>query len=92
MYLWCAVVFVLFRCVCIYICLYIYKYVCLCFHQTPAEGAATVLYAALSPDLEGECGGGYWANGHREMTTPPTFDPQLQLNLWETSLRLLDLH
>ncbi|XP_010735338.2 dehydrogenase/reductase SDR family member on chromosome X isoform X3 [Larimichthys crocea] len=60
--------------------------------RTPAEGAATVLYAALSPDLEGECGGGYWANGHREMTTPPTFDPQLQLNLWETSLRLLDLH
>ncbi|TKS67383.1 Dehydrogenase/reductase SDR family member on chromosome X [Collichthys lucidus] len=60
--------------------------------RTPAEGAATVLYAALSLDLEGECGGGYWANGHREMTTPPTFDPQLQLNLWETSLWLLDLH
>ncbi|XP_044072250.1 dehydrogenase/reductase SDR family member on chromosome X-like isoform X2 [Siniperca chuatsi] len=57
--------------------------------RTPAEGAATVLYAALSPDLEGECGGGYWANGRREMTTPPTFDPQLQLSLWETSLLLL---
>ncbi|XP_071362997.1 polyprenol dehydrogenase isoform X2 [Trachinotus anak] len=59
--------------------------------KTPAEGAATVLYAALSPALEGEFGGGYWANGCREMTTPPTFDPQLQLNLWETSLQLLGL-
>ncbi|XP_045910164.1 dehydrogenase/reductase SDR family member on chromosome X-like [Micropterus dolomieu] len=57
--------------------------------KTPAEGAATVLYTALSPALEGECGGGYWANGRREMTTPPTFDPQLQLSLWETSLQLL---
>lgn len=59
--------------------------------QTPAEGAATVLYAALSPALEGECGGGYWVNGHREMTTPSTFDPQLQQSLWETSLLLLGL-
>ncbi|XP_035460653.1 dehydrogenase/reductase SDR family member on chromosome X-like isoform X1 [Scophthalmus maximus] len=57
--------------------------------RTPVEGAATVLYAALSPALEGESGGGYWANGCREMTTPPTFDPPLQLSLWETSLRLL---
>ncbi|XP_059198883.1 dehydrogenase/reductase SDR family member on chromosome X-like isoform X2 [Centropristis striata] len=59
--------------------------------RTPAEGAATVLFAALSPALEGDCGGGYWANGRREMTTPPTFDPQLQLNLWETSVQLLGL-
>ncbi|XP_070694188.1 polyprenol dehydrogenase isoform X2 [Pempheris klunzingeri] len=59
--------------------------------RAPAEGAATVLYAALSPALEGESGGGYWANGHREMTTPPTFDPQLQLSLWETSLQFVGL-
>uniref|UniRef100_A0A3Q3JSE4 Dehydrogenase/reductase (SDR family) X-linked n=1 Tax=Monopterus albus TaxID=43700 RepID=A0A3Q3JSE4_MONAL len=59
--------------------------------KTPAEGAATVLYAALSPALEGECEGGYWANGCREMTTPVTFDPELQLSLWETSLRLVGL-
>ncbi|XP_063744830.1 dehydrogenase/reductase SDR family member on chromosome X-like isoform X2 [Eleginops maclovinus] len=59
--------------------------------RTPAEGASTVLFAALSPALEGECGGGYWANGHREMTTPPTFDPQLQLSLWDTSVQLLGL-
>ncbi|KAK2839648.1 hypothetical protein Q5P01_013388 [Channa striata] len=59
--------------------------------KTPAEGAATVLYTALSPALEGECEGGYWANGCKEMTTPPTFDPQLQLSLWETSLQLLGL-
>ncbi|XP_034064379.1 dehydrogenase/reductase SDR family member on chromosome X-like isoform X1 [Gymnodraco acuticeps] len=60
--------------------------------RTPAEGATTVLFAALSPALEGgECGGGYWANGHREMTTPTSFDPQLQLSLWETSVQLLGL-
>lgn len=66
--------------------------VCLCvFPQTPAEGAATVLYAALSPDLEGDCGGGYWATGRREMTTPVTFDSQLQLSLWDATQRLLGL-
>ncbi|XP_047457299.1 dehydrogenase/reductase SDR family member on chromosome X-like isoform X3 [Mugil cephalus] len=59
--------------------------------RTPAEGAATVLLAALSPASEGNCGGGYWADGHREMTTPPTFDPQLQLSLWEVSLQFLGL-
>ncbi|XP_044222058.1 dehydrogenase/reductase SDR family member on chromosome X-like [Thunnus albacares] len=59
--------------------------------RTPAEGAAIVLYAALSPALEGECGGGYWANGRRETTTPPTFDLKLQLSLWEASHRLLVL-
>ncbi|XP_028447368.1 dehydrogenase/reductase SDR family member on chromosome X isoform X2 [Perca flavescens] len=59
--------------------------------RTPAEGAVTVLYVALSPALEGECGGGYWANGRREMITPPTFNPQLQLSLWETSIQLLGL-
>nr|XP_046260925.1 dehydrogenase/reductase SDR family member on chromosome X-like [Scatophagus argus] len=59
--------------------------------RTPEEGAATVLYTALSPALEVESGGGYWANGRREMTTPPTFDPLLQLSLWETSLHLLGL-
>uniref|UniRef100_A0A3P8T698 Dehydrogenase/reductase (SDR family) X-linked n=1 Tax=Amphiprion percula TaxID=161767 RepID=A0A3P8T698_AMPPE len=59
--------------------------------RTPAEGAATVLSAALSPVLEGDCGGGYWANGHRDVTTLLTFDPQLQLSLWEISLQLLGL-
>ncbi|KAM8857605.1 polyprenol dehydrogenase isoform 1-T1 [Synchiropus picturatus] len=57
--------------------------------RTPAEGAATILYAALSPALEGVCAGGYWANGRREMMTPPTFDPLLQQRLWETSHRFL---
>ncbi|XP_017279389.1 dehydrogenase/reductase SDR family member on chromosome X isoform X2 [Kryptolebias marmoratus] len=59
--------------------------------RTPVEGAATVLLAALSPALDGDCGGGYWANGHREVTTPPSFEPQLQLSLWEISLQLLSL-
>lgn len=58
---------------------------------TPIEGAATVLYTALSPALEGERGGGFWANGRKQMTTPPTFDPQLQLSLWATSVQMLGL-
>ncbi|XP_013866983.1 dehydrogenase/reductase SDR family member on chromosome X isoform X2 [Austrofundulus limnaeus] len=59
--------------------------------RTPVEGAATVLLAALSPALDGDCGGGYWANGHREVTTRPSFDPQLQLSLWKISIQLLGL-
>ncbi|KAM9342242.1 polyprenol dehydrogenase [Pholidichthys leucotaenia] len=59
--------------------------------RTPVEGAATVLAAALSPALEGDRGGSYWANGRRDMTAPPIFDPQLQLSLWEVSLQLLGL-
>lgn len=47
----------------------------------------TVLAAALSED----CKGGYWTNGHREMTTSPAFDPGLELNLWEVSMQLLGL-
>lgn len=57
--------------------------------RTPAEGAATVLSAAALPAPEGDSGGGYWANGHKEWTTPLTFDPQLQRSLWEVSLQLL---
>ncbi|XP_077392393.1 polyprenol dehydrogenase-like [Festucalex cinctus] len=57
--------------------------------RAPSEGAATILYVALSPTLEGECGGGYWANGRRDVTTPLTFDPQIQQRLWETSHRFL---
>ncbi|XP_043986772.1 dehydrogenase/reductase SDR family member on chromosome X-like isoform X2 [Gambusia affinis] len=59
--------------------------------RTPAEGAATVLSATLSPALDEASGGGYWANGRREMTTPPIFDLQLPLSLWEISLQLLGL-
>lgn len=61
------------------------------FSQTPAEGAATILHAALSPALEGERGGGYWANGRREKTAPAPFDPELQRSLWETSLHVLGI-
>ncbi|XP_061735887.1 dehydrogenase/reductase SDR family member on chromosome X-like isoform X1 [Nerophis ophidion] len=53
--------------------------------KTPAEAAATVLYAALSPALEEDCGAGYWANGRRERTAPPASDPRTQRLLWETS-------
>ncbi|KAJ0070110.1 hypothetical protein NL108_002439 [Boleophthalmus pectinirostris] len=58
---------------------------------TPKEGAATVLYTSLSPALEGGRAEDYWANGRRQMTSPVTSDPQLQLSLWETSMQLLGL-
>ncbi|XP_028291550.1 dehydrogenase/reductase SDR family member on chromosome X-like [Gouania willdenowi] len=58
------------------------------FFRSPAEGAATVLSAALSPATDG---GGYWANGHKQRTPPVTLDPKLQLSLWEVSLQLLGL-
>ncbi|XP_067113529.1 dehydrogenase/reductase SDR family member on chromosome X-like [Osmerus mordax] len=62
------------------------------FFRTPSEGASTALYSALSPSLEGD-GGGYWANGRREMTShPATHDPQLQLRLWDASLKLVGLN
>nr|XP_061799638.1 dehydrogenase/reductase SDR family member on chromosome X-like [Nerophis lumbriciformis] len=66
-----------------------HRIVSLLLFKTPTEGAATVLFAALSPALEGECGGGYWANGGRDVTTPLTFDPLIQQQLWETSHRFL---
>ncbi|XP_032423683.1 dehydrogenase/reductase SDR family member on chromosome X-like isoform X1 [Xiphophorus hellerii] len=80
----------------------LYKHLCTPLHlarsliarilfRTPAEGAATVLSATFSPALDEDSGGGYWANGRREMTTLPTFDPQLPLSLWEISLQLLGL-
>lgn len=58
---------------------------------TPKEGAVTILYTALSPALEGERVGGYWANGCRQMTSPQNSDPRLQRSLWETSIRMLGL-
>ncbi|KAL0963664.1 hypothetical protein UPYG_G00309270 [Umbra pygmaea] len=59
--------------------------------RRPFHGASTVLYTALSPSLEGE-GGGYWSNGRTEITSPSTYDPQLQLRLWDVSSRLVGLH
>lgn len=58
---------------------------------TPKEGAATVLFTSLSPALEGDRAGGYWANGRRQMTSPLTSDPWLQRSLWETSVQMLGL-
>ena len=63
---------------------------CLLCPQSPSQGASMVLYTALSPSLEGERGG-YWSNGHTEMPTPNTYNPRLQLGLWDFSCRLVSL-
>ncbi|CAB1328743.1 unnamed protein product, partial [Coregonus sp. 'balchen'] len=53
----------------------------------PARLAQTAIARLL---FRGE-GGGYWSNGRTEMTSPNTYDPQLQLGLWDSSCRLVGL-
>nr|XP_046195573.1 dehydrogenase/reductase SDR family member on chromosome X-like [Oncorhynchus gorbuscha] len=60
------------------------------FSKSPSQGVSMVLYTALSPSLEGERGG-YWSNGRTEMSTPNTYNPRLQLGLWDFSCRLVSL-
>ncbi|CAB1347179.1 unnamed protein product, partial [Coregonus sp. 'balchen'] len=51
-----------------------------------SQGASMVLYTALSPSLEWGRGG-YWSNGRTDMTSTKTYNPQLQLGLWDCSCR-----
>ncbi|XP_052379277.1 dehydrogenase/reductase SDR family member on chromosome X-like [Oncorhynchus keta] len=58
--------------------------------RSPSQGVSMVLNTALSPSLEGERGG-YWSNGRTEMSTLNTYNPRLQLGLWDFSCRLVSL-
>ncbi|KAL0185097.1 hypothetical protein M9458_020793, partial [Cirrhinus mrigala] len=51
--------------------------------QTPAEGASAVVFAAVSPDLEG-VGGCY-------LYEAASYDEDLQTGLWRNTCDLLDL-
>lgn len=60
------------------------------FFLTPAQGAATSLYLASSPDVEG-VSGGYFAKSRPASPKPWTRDPVRAARLWEESARLTGL-
>ncbi|XP_029459114.1 dehydrogenase/reductase SDR family member on chromosome X [Rhinatrema bivittatum] len=57
------------------------------FFKTPEEGAATTIFAAASPDLEG-VGGCYLYNGQRAKSSDISYDEELQKGLWAVSCQL----
>ncbi|CAH1267158.1 DHRSX [Branchiostoma lanceolatum] len=58
--------------------------------KTPQQGADTILYAAMSPDLEG-VGGRYLDNCQEVPSSDQSYDKDLQKRLWEESCRLVHL-
>ncbi|XP_055521112.1 dehydrogenase/reductase SDR family member on chromosome X [Leucoraja erinacea] len=58
--------------------------------KTPSQGASTVIYAALSPDLEGS-GGFYLNNGQKEKSANVSYDEDLQTELWARTCKLLGI-
>lgn len=58
--------------------------------QTPEDGASTVLYAAVSPELEG-VGGCYLHNEQRTKSVDISFDEELQRRLWTESCKLVGI-
>ncbi|KAF4081439.1 hypothetical protein AMELA_G00161330 [Ameiurus melas] len=62
-----------------------------CFTHTPApqqQGAATTVYCAVAPELEG-LGGMYFNNCFRCVPSAQAQDPSSALSLWELSERLV---
>ncbi|CAG7784795.1 unnamed protein product [Allacma fusca] len=57
--------------------------------KSPAKGADTVCYAALSPDIENE-GGIFLANSQKIPPNPLADDVQLQNQLWDITIDLLE--
>ncbi|XP_078601244.1 polyprenol dehydrogenase-like [Branchiostoma floridae x Branchiostoma japonicum] len=58
--------------------------------KTTKQGADTILYAAMSPDLEG-IGGRYLDNCQSVQSSDQSYDKDLQKRLWEESCRLVHL-
>ncbi|XP_063306245.1 dehydrogenase/reductase SDR family member on chromosome X [Pelobates fuscus] len=58
----------------------------LCF-KTPEEGAATSVYASVSPELEG-VGGCYLYNGQKTKSADKSYNEDLQRKLWIESCKL----
>jgi NAD(P)-dependent dehydrogenase (short-subunit alcohol dehydrogenase family) len=58
--------------------------------KTPEQGADSVLYACLSPEIENE-GGRFYANSKSYMPNSKVFDPNLQKKLWDISCQLCGL-
>ncbi|XP_048833955.1 dehydrogenase/reductase SDR family member on chromosome X isoform X2 [Brienomyrus brachyistius] len=58
------------------------------FFRTPAEGASTAMYAAVTPEMEG-VGGCYLYNGQRTQSSDASYDVDLQVQLWRLSRALV---
>ncbi|XP_030057963.1 polyprenol dehydrogenase [Microcaecilia unicolor] len=61
------------------------------FFKTPEEGAATAIFAAASPELEG-VGGCYLHNGKRTKSADISYDEDLQRKLWVMSCKMTGVH
>ncbi|XP_034007035.1 dehydrogenase/reductase SDR family member on chromosome X [Trematomus bernacchii] len=58
--------------------------------RTPAEGASISVYAAAASEMEG-VGGCYLYNGEKRQSSPPSYDSELQAELWKKSCELVGL-
>jgi NAD(P)-dependent dehydrogenase (short-subunit alcohol dehydrogenase family) len=57
------------------------------FFRTPADGAATSIWAATAPELEGVTGR-YFANRREARSSRASYDEALARRLWDASERL----
>ncbi|XP_067841826.1 dehydrogenase/reductase SDR family member on chromosome X isoform X2 [Heptranchias perlo] len=60
------------------------------FFKTSTQGASTVIYAAVAPDLDG-MGGSYYANGQKTKSADISYDEDLQRKLWTQSCDLVGI-
>ena len=54
------------------------------------QGADTILYAALSSQVEGQCGGCYYDNSERCNSSQLSYDEEFQANLWTKSVLMIE--
>lgn len=60
------------------------------FYKSPSQGADTVLYVALSPDLEKQSGG-YYENCQKATSSKKSQSFQLQQAIWHTTCSVLSI-
>lgn len=65
-------------------------FIFLCNPQSPEEGASTLIYAAVSPELEG-VGGCYLYNDQRTKSVDVSYDEEVQKRLWTESCKLVGI-
>uniref|UniRef100_A0A3B4B6G7 Dehydrogenase/reductase (SDR family) X-linked n=1 Tax=Periophthalmus magnuspinnatus TaxID=409849 RepID=A0A3B4B6G7_9GOBI len=58
--------------------------------RTPAEGASTAVFAAVSSQMEG-VGGVYLYNGEKTRSAEISYDSDLQIQLWKRSCQVVGL-
>lgn len=61
----------------------------LVYFQDTVQGAETTLYAALSPDLEGQSGC-YYDNLTKSKAAALTYDENFQNKLWSQSIHMIE--